>query len=77
LPDRRAAIHFALSQAQSGDCVLIAGKGHENFQIVGQSRHRCDDRIIARRWLEQRNNEEEESRFSPRAISRLFQGLQP
>jgi UDP-N-acetylmuramoyl-L-alanyl-D-glutamate--2,6-diaminopimelate ligase len=77
LPGRRAAIHFALSQAQSGDCVLIAGKGHENFQIVGESRHRCDDRIIARRWLEQRNNEEEEQRFSPRVISRLSQGLQP
>ncbi len=77
LPDRRAAIHFALSQAQSGDCVLIAGKGHEDYQVVGQSHHRSDDRIIAGRWLEKRNREEDEQRFSAPAVSRLSQGLQP
>ncbi|HET6882459.1 MAG TPA: UDP-N-acetylmuramoyl-L-alanyl-D-glutamate--2,6-diaminopimelate ligase [Pirellulales bacterium] len=49
--DRRAAIGWALEQAQPGDCVLIAGKGHETYQIVGDERLDFDDREIARRWL--------------------------
>jgi UDP-N-acetylmuramoyl-L-alanyl-D-glutamate--2,6-diaminopimelate ligase len=50
-PDRAEAIHWALGQAEPGDCVLIAGKGHEDYQIVGNSRRWFDDREIARRWL--------------------------
>jgi UDP-N-acetylmuramoyl-L-alanyl-D-glutamate--2,6-diaminopimelate ligase len=49
--DRRAAIEWALEQAQPGDCVLIAGKGHESVQVVGDRRLRFDDREVARRWL--------------------------
>ncbi len=49
--DRAEAIHWALGQAEPGDCVLIAGKGHEDYQIVGAVRHWFDDREIARRWL--------------------------
>ena len=49
--NRRDAIVFALSQAQPGDCVLIAGKGQEKFQIVNENRIRHDDREVARRWL--------------------------
>lgn len=36
--DRQSAIHFAISQAKSSDVVLIAGKGHENYQIVGDKK---------------------------------------
>ena len=36
--DRTEAIHWALAQAQPGDCLLIAGKGHEDYQIVGDER---------------------------------------
>ncbi|MCW5590011.1 MAG: UDP-N-acetylmuramoyl-L-alanyl-D-glutamate--2,6-diaminopimelate ligase [Legionellales bacterium] len=36
--DRARAIHFAYTQAQPQDIVLIAGKGHENYQIIGQKR---------------------------------------
>src|SRR5262249_35820377 len=50
-PDRAEAINWALSQAEAGDCVLIAGKGHEDYQIVGRSRHWFDDAELARRWL--------------------------
>jgi UDP-N-acetylmuramoyl-L-alanyl-D-glutamate--2,6-diaminopimelate ligase len=50
-PDRAEAIHWALGQAEPGDCVLIAGKGHEDYQLVGAARHWFDDREIARRWL--------------------------
>lgn len=41
--DRREAIYFALTQAQPGDVVLIAGKGHEDYQIVGTTKHHFDD----------------------------------
>ena len=50
-PDRREAIHAALSQAQPGDIVLIAGKGHEDYQIVGDRTLPFDDRQVAREWL--------------------------
>ncbi|MER3523351.1 MAG: UDP-N-acetylmuramoyl-L-alanyl-D-glutamate--2,6-diaminopimelate ligase [Ignavibacteria bacterium] len=43
--DRRKAIGFALSQARRGDLVLIAGKGHETYQIIGDMRVHFDDRV--------------------------------
>jgi UDP-N-acetylmuramoyl-L-alanyl-D-glutamate--2,6-diaminopimelate ligase len=49
--DRTEAIHWALSQAQPGDCVLIAGKGHEDYQVIGNERIALDDRQIAEDWL--------------------------
>ena len=51
IPDRAEAIRWALGQAQTGDCVLIAGKGHEKHQIVGTERIPFDDREVARQWL--------------------------
>ena len=48
--DRAEAIHFALAQARPGDCVLIAGKGHEDYQIIGQHVYEFDDREVACRW---------------------------
>lgn len=50
-PDRRAAIERILSDAREGDVVLLAGKGHENYQIVGEKRHHFDDVEEARRVL--------------------------
>ena len=50
-PDRRAAIALAVSCAQSGDAVLVAGKGHEDYQIVGKERLRFDDRTVAKELL--------------------------
>jgi UDP-N-acetylmuramoyl-L-alanyl-D-glutamate--2,6-diaminopimelate ligase len=49
--DRRAAIALALSAARPGDAVLIAGKGHEDYQIVGAEKRHFDDREEARRGL--------------------------
>ena len=46
-PDRRAAIRWALEQACPGDCLLIAGKGHETEQIIGTERFPFDDREVA------------------------------
>ena len=52
MPDRQAAIHDALGWARGGDVVVIAGKGHETYQIVGSSVLPFDDRAVARAFLE-------------------------
>jgi UDP-N-acetylmuramoyl-L-alanyl-D-glutamate--2,6-diaminopimelate ligase len=54
--DRRAAIRAALSWSQTGDLVLIAGKGHEDYQILGANRIHFDDREVARDELRARAN---------------------
>ncbi|WP_374335037.1 bifunctional UDP-N-acetylmuramoyl-L-alanyl-D-glutamate--2,6-diaminopimelate ligase MurE/UDP-N-acetylmuramoyl-tripeptide--D-alanyl-D-alanine ligase MurF [Leeia sp.] len=41
--DRRAAIRHAIAAAQAGDIVLIAGKGNEDYQIIGKTKHHFDD----------------------------------
>ncbi len=50
-PDREGAIHAALEMARIGDLVLIAGKGHETYQIIGDRRLDFDDRAVARAIL--------------------------
>jgi UDP-N-acetylmuramoyl-L-alanyl-D-glutamate--2,6-diaminopimelate ligase len=52
IPDRAAAIELALRSARAGDVVVIAGKGHEDYQIVGTEKRSFDDRVEARRALE-------------------------
>lgn len=49
--DREAAIRAAVSGALPGDIVVIAGKGHEDYQIVGTTRRDFDDRVCARAAL--------------------------
>ena len=50
-PDRQAAIAFALAEARAGDAVLIAGKGHHNYQILADRVFPFDDAEVAARWL--------------------------
>jgi UDP-N-acetylmuramoyl-L-alanyl-D-glutamate--2,6-diaminopimelate ligase len=50
--DRREAIGVAMREAQSGDMVLIAGKGHEDYQIIGAEKFHFDDREVAREAIE-------------------------
>lgn len=56
--DRRAAIEWAIENAQPGDAVLVAGKGHETVQIVGDDRRPFDDGRICRDALAQLSTNE-------------------
>jgi UDP-N-acetylmuramoyl-L-alanyl-D-glutamate--2,6-diaminopimelate ligase len=51
--DRREAIAAAVKEARPGDMVLIAGKGHEDYQIIGTKKFHFDDREVAREAIEQ------------------------
>jgi UDP-N-acetylmuramoyl-L-alanyl-D-glutamate--2,6-diaminopimelate ligase len=46
--DRAQAIHVAIRELQQGDLLVIAGKGHETYQIVGKTKHPFDDSAVAR-----------------------------
>ena len=50
-PDRHRAITNALSMARAGDIVLIAGKGHEDYQIIGTTKHHFSDREIVQEFI--------------------------
>jgi UDP-N-acetylmuramoyl-L-alanyl-D-glutamate--2,6-diaminopimelate ligase len=54
--DRRAAIALAIGAARPGDVVVIAGKGHEDYQIIGTEKRAFDDRVEARAALERRRS---------------------
>ena len=51
--DRRAAIALALTQAQADDVIVVAGKGHEDYQIIGAERLHFDDREVVAELLSQ------------------------
>ncbi len=53
--DRRRAIERAILEASAGDVVLVAGKGHEAYQIIGEQRYPFDDAAVAREALAQRS----------------------
>lgn len=59
IPDRATAIETAIARAQPGDLILIAGKGHEQYQILEDGCHPFNEHIIAaeaaRHWKKERN----------------------
>jgi UDP-N-acetylmuramoyl-L-alanyl-D-glutamate--2,6-diaminopimelate ligase len=60
-PDREKAIGVAIDEARAGDILLLAGKGHENYQILADRTLEFDDREVARRALRERGYNEPES----------------
>jgi UDP-N-acetylmuramoyl-L-alanyl-D-glutamate--2,6-diaminopimelate ligase len=54
MTDRRDAITHAVEEAREGDVVLIAGKGHETYQIIGERRNHFDDHEVAREAMMKR-----------------------
>ena len=55
LPDRRDAIFHAIREARDGDVVVIAGKGHETYQILGERTIHFDDKEVAREAMAARS----------------------
>ena len=52
IPDRKEAIRYAIENGQPGDIIVLAGKGHEDYQLVGDKVLDFDDRIVAREALD-------------------------
>ena len=46
IPDRREAIRWAIEHGQKDDVIILAGKGHETYQIIGKTKHHMDEREI-------------------------------
>jgi UDP-N-acetylmuramoyl-L-alanyl-D-glutamate--2,6-diaminopimelate ligase len=65
-PDREKAIGVAMDEARAGDIVLLAGKGHENYQILAERTLELDDRDMARRALRERGYVETQAEGSTR-----------
>jgi UDP-N-acetylmuramoyl-L-alanyl-D-glutamate--2,6-diaminopimelate ligase len=53
IADRREAIRVVLEMARPGDTVLLAGKGHETYQIIGDENLPFDDRVVAQELLDE------------------------
>ena len=54
--DRKEAIHRAIDLARDGDVILLAGKGHETYQIIGHTKHHMDEREIVADYLKERES---------------------
>jgi UDP-N-acetylmuramoyl-L-alanyl-D-glutamate--2,6-diaminopimelate ligase len=65
-PDREKAIGLAMDEARAGDIILLAGKGHENYQILADRTLEFDDREMARRALIQRGHKGSSAASAPR-----------
>lgn len=56
ITNRREAIQYALGEAHQGDVVLLAGKGHETYQIIGEERLPFDEKLIVKSILASRGS---------------------
>lgn len=54
IQDRELAIHHVISKAEQGDCIVIAGKGHENYQEVMGVRQNFSDQVIVKQALQEK-----------------------
>ena len=49
--NRVEAIHYAIDHAQSGDVIVLCGKGHEDYQVIGREKHHLDEREVVAEYL--------------------------
>jgi UDP-N-acetylmuramoyl-L-alanyl-D-glutamate--2,6-diaminopimelate ligase len=56
VPDRSEAIRRAVAKAQKDDIVIVAGKGHEDYQLVGTEKHHFSDQETLRAFLKEKNH---------------------
>src|SRR5699024_1927230 len=56
IADRREDIAAAIGQTNTGDIILIAGKGHETYQEINKVRYDFDDRIVAKEAIKAKEN---------------------
>lgn len=54
IPDRIEAIHWAIDNASAGDVILLAGKGHEDYQVIGHTKIHMDEREIVSDYLKEK-----------------------
>ena len=52
--DRPEASRGAIDNARNGDVILLAGKGHEDYQVIGKEKHHMDEREIVAEYIERR-----------------------
>jgi UDP-N-acetylmuramoyl-L-alanyl-D-glutamate--2,6-diaminopimelate ligase len=57
-PDREKAIALAVEKASAGDIVVLAGKGHEDYQIIGKTKRHFDDREMVQKYMSEREKVE-------------------
>ena len=51
--NRVEAIHYAMDHAESGDVVILAGKGHETYQVIGHEKRHLDEREVVAAYIDQ------------------------
>ena len=56
--NRIDAIRFAMDHARPGDVILLAGKGHETYQIVGHEKRHLDEREVVAAYIQELQQQE-------------------
>ena len=56
LESRTEAIRFAMDHAAAGDVIVLAGKGHETYQVIGRENHHLDEREVVAEYLAEKRN---------------------
>lgn len=56
IPDRKEAIYYALDHGEPGDLIVLAGKGHEDYQEIKGKKYPMDERVIIKQYLESKGH---------------------
>ncbi|MBQ5534753.1 MAG: UDP-N-acetylmuramoyl-L-alanyl-D-glutamate--2,6-diaminopimelate ligase, partial [Lachnospiraceae bacterium] len=56
IPDRKEAIRYAIEHGQKGDVIILAGKGHEDYQEIKGVKYPMDERVLIKEVLEELNH---------------------